>query len=320
MAGVIVKPRLQKPLTDFTNARPVSTGLLLKEPRVPNEVVEGVYRCSPPLIRPSKLTTKENGGVGKDLSEGWNLNFAVGCTHACPFCYVDSIHKRFGPSRYGEIVQGRWGNYFLTPENLDDAIARTPWGRWRGKEVMMSSTHDPYLPKLAEAARRILEQVLPAGVRICLQTRSYLVTKDLEFLAQYADQVRLQISLATLNRHFARKVEPRVPTPEARLEVLKKAKEAGLPTGVILAPIFPPVECRPDVIQDLKDLADALHNIRPDHVYGESLHVRGMNVQYVEEALGEPIRVTPGFDTGIARVFYEELEGRGLSGTWWYEH
>ncbi|TLZ51041.1 MAG: hypothetical protein E6K18_05960, partial [Methanobacteriota archaeon] len=130
----------------------VLAGRLAPLVRVPSTVVEGTYRCSPPLIRASKLTSKANGGVGKNLSQGWNLNFAVGCTHACPFCYVDSIHKRWGVGRFGDVVLQKWGDYLLIPENLDEAIDETPWHRWRGKEAMMSSTHDPYLPKLAVAA------------------------------------------------------------------------------------------------------------------------------------------------------------------------
>ena len=121
-------------------------------PVVPRGVLAGSYRCSIPLIRPSLLTTKSRGGVGKNLSEGWNLNFAVGCTHACPFCYVDPIHKRFGAKRYGEAVRQTWGDYLLVPENLDEAIERTKWSRWDGLEVMISSTHDPYLPNVATPA------------------------------------------------------------------------------------------------------------------------------------------------------------------------
>src|SRR6266545_3067919 len=93
---------------DRTNRLPRSNPI-----HVPRGVEQGAYRCAIPLIRPSKLTTKARGGVGKDLSEGWNLNFAVGCTHACPFCYVDAIHKRFGSSRYGDLVRAKWGDYFL---------------------------------------------------------------------------------------------------------------------------------------------------------------------------------------------------------------
>jgi len=288
--------------------------------KLPAGVVGGGYRISFPLIRRSRLTSKNKGGVGKQLSDGWCLNFAVGCTHACPFCYVDEIHKRFGRSRYGEAVLQRLGDYMLIPQNLDEAIDRTPWERWEGKEAMMSSTHDPYLPTLAAAARKILERALPAGVRLCVQTRSFLVTKDLDFLSEFADQIRIQVSIATMNSEFARCIEPRVPPPEARIEALRQAREAGLDIGVILAPIFPPTRIRPNVIEDLAAMAEALEDLQPNHVYGESLHVRGQNVRLIEKALGEQVRVTSGFDRGIARAFHEELRKSGIRGTWWYEH
>ncbi len=288
--------------------------------RLPTGVVGGSYKASIPLVRQSRLTSRRRGGVGKQLSDGWCINFAVGCSHACPFCYVDEIHKRFGRGRYGDAVLERWGDYLLIPDNLNEAIEKTRWGRWAGQEAMMSSTHDPYLPALAGAARRILEHALPAGVHICLQTRSFLVTKDLDLLAQYPDQVRLQVSISTMNRDLARLIEPRVPPPEARFEVLRRAKDCGLPIGVILAPIFPPTRSRPDVIADLDAMASALQEIRPDYVYGESLHVRGQNMRLLEDALGETVRSTMGFDRGIAKEFRKALGKAGLKGIWWYEH
>jgi DNA repair photolyase len=279
----------------------------------------GKYRCSIPLIRQSGLTSKKRGGVGKNLSDGWNLNFAVGCTHACPFCYVDPIHKRFGESRYGPIVKERWGDYFLVPENLDEAIERTPWRRWKGVEVMMSSTHDPYLPKLAPAARSILEHALPAGVKICLQTRSFLVKNDLDYIATFPRQVRLQVSLATLNRDLARRIEPRVPPPEARIEILRMAKARSIRTGVILAPIMPPTRVRPDVHSDIRDLAQALSRIGPDYVYGESMHRRGENASLVADRLGEQLPKVKAFDGMCRKWFRDELRLAGLRGTWWPE-
>lgn len=289
------------------------------EIRLPAGVTGGTYKISAPLIRQSRLTSRSNGGVGKQLSDGWCLNFAVGCSHACPFCYVDEIHKRFGRGRYGDAVLQKWGDYLLTPENLDEAIERTPWKRWAGKEAMMSSTHDPYLPKLAASARKILEHALPAGVQICLQTRSFLVTKDFDILAEYPEQLRLQVSIATMDRDFARLIEPRVPPPQARVEILRQARDAGIPTGVILAPIFPPTAAKPDAIADLQAMAEVLEDIEPEHIYGESLHVRGQNLRLLEAALGERVRLTPGFDRGVAKVFHEELRKSGLKGTWWYE-
>ncbi len=290
-----------------------------RELSVPAGVAEGVYRATIPLIRPSRLTSTSRGGVGKELSEGWCLNFAVGCTHACPFCYVDAIHKRFG-KRYGPLPQLKWGDYFLVPSNMDEAIEKTPWSRWAGKEVMMSSTHDPYLPKLATQARRILEHALPKGVRFCIQTRSVLVLRDLDLLREYADQVRLQVSIATMTRELYRRIEPRVPPPERRIEVLARAKAMGLKLGVIIAPVFPACRFRPDIRDDLRSIVERLAEVQPDHVYGESLHVRGENLRLVENALGERLRLNTGFDIGVAKLFHEELSRVGLTGTWWPEH
>src|SRR3990170_371025 len=287
---------------------------------LPTGVAGGTYRISPPLIKPSRLTSKGKGGVGKDLSDGWCLNFAVGCSHGCDFCYVDEIFKRFGRKRYGDLVLKRWGDYMRIPENLEQAIQETPWQKWKGQEVMMSSTHDPYVPVLANWTRRILESALPAGVRFCIQTRSFLATRDFDLLTEYRNQVRLQVSIATMNADFATSIERRVPPSEARLEILRRAKRAGLETGVILAPIFPPMDARPDADEDLKELIEAIARIGPDHVYGESLHPRGQNLRLVEEDLGQTVPATDGFDRRIARAFHRHLANVGMKGTWWYEH
>jgi DNA repair photolyase len=285
------------------------------------------YRASSPLIHPSRLTTRARGGVGKDLSEGWCLNVAVGCTHGCKFCYVDVINKLFAGGRFKnnaparrEVQEKDWGEYFIVPENLDEAIEETPWERWAGKEVMLSSMHDPYLPQLATYARSILEHALPAGVRFCVQTRSLLVTKDLDLMSQYADQLRLQVSVATSSLRLQRIIEPNVPTPTRRFEVLRKAKDARIPTGVILAPIFPPVDVREDVIGDIESMALTLATIRPDHIFGESLHPRGQNMRLLEEALGHPIEFPKGFDFHAGRAFRRALRSHRLAGTWWPDH
>lgn len=284
------------------------------------EVGMGSYRISHPLIRPSRLTSKSRGGVGKELSNGWALNFAVGCTHGCIFCYVDSIHKRFGERRYGGEVKGKWGNYFLAPNNIEEAIEKTPWHRWRNREVLLSSTHDPYLPQLAPVTRRILERALPAGVKFCIQTRSPLVIKDFDILVRHARNVRLQVSIATMNESFSRLIEPRVAPPMARLNVIKRARESGLKTGVILAPIFPPTKIRPDVEEDLNEIMRQLALIKPDHIYGESLHIRGGNIRLIRQILGEDLTGLKTFEFEIKCLFKSKLKEYGLKGTWWSEH
>jgi len=284
-------------------------------------VKTGHYTLRPPLIKPSKLATVDKGGIGKDLSEGWAINFAIGCTHACIFCYADSLHRRHASRKLG-FQNIPWGFYFFVPENINEAISNTHWEKWRGKEVLMSSTHDPYLPQLAPIARKILKHALPRGVKFCIQTRSPLVLKDLDLLAEYKDQIRVQVSIATFNHALFRKIEPRVPPPQARMRILKKVKEKGIETGVIIAPVFPPVRLRPNVKEDLKNIFTALAEVSPDHIYGEMLHPRGANLRIIEEILGERFSRESllEYDKVLEEIFTDLLTAYHLKGQWWPEH
>lgn len=219
---------------------------------LPPGVAGGTYKLAPPIVKQSKLTYSSKGGVGKELSDGWVINFAIGCTFGCRFCYVDSIHKKFSFNRAGSIVYNDWGFYFSVAEKLSDLIKQTPWEKWKGQEIMLSSTHDPYLPHLNGWARKILDTALPYGVKFCIQTRSPLVERDFDLIQQYKRQVRLQISIATMSDQLSRLIEPRVVPPKRRIEILRKAKDNGLRTGIIIAPVFPPIDLRPDVRGDLE--------------------------------------------------------------------
>jgi DNA repair photolyase len=186
----------------------------------------------------------------------------------------------------------------------------------------MSSTHDPFLPQLVEGAMKILEAALPRKVRFCIQTRSPLAARSIPILKRYREQVRLQVSIATMDRQFSRLIEPRVSSPEARLNLLRKAKEAGLKVGVIIAPVFPPVPQRPDWRSDMEEIFRELAAIEPDFVYGESLHIRGMNIVYLKEVLGVEIshKELSTLDREAGRYFKVLTRRYKLRGTWWYEY
>jgi DNA repair photolyase len=288
---------------------------------VSNEIVFGTYEVRAPLIRESRLTTRDRGGIGKELSTGWVVNFAIGCTHACPFCYVDAIHKRFFTSKY-PIVNREWGTYLLIPEphSFEKTLRETPWRRWRGELVLMSSTHDPFLPQLLTYAEAILERGLRHGVHFLIQTRSLNALRVLPLLARYRDQVIFQVSIATMNEELRRLIEPRVPPARARLAMLKKAKELGLRTGVIIAPIMPPVKARPNAESDLDALMRELASIGVDQVFGEMLHIRGSNIVRLEKILGEKLVINRELDRWIGNLFESLLRKYGLNGEYWYEY
>ena len=281
-------------------SRAVSETMLL-----PRGVEFGTYTIRPPLIKPSKI--HEMGG--------WVINFAIGCTFGCRFCYVDQIQKKFGVRRAGSVVLNDWGNYFLLPTNLKEAIDQTDWGKWSGKEVMLSSTHDAYLPWLARWTRRILERALPAGVGINILTRSPLVEKDFDLLSQYPDQVSVSVSAATMNRELIRLTEPRAVLTTRRLEILKSAKSHGLSTGIHVGPIFPPNRVRSDLKADLYELASEIAKVDPDSISGEALHARGPNMRSLEEVLGAEMSLK-GFEEEAQRIFLASLAAHQLVGCW----
>ncbi len=270
-------------------------------PGVPRGVRLAQYRVKPPLVKRSGIT-------------GWAINYAYGCTHACPFCYVQAIHERYPRRGLEDLTREGWGNYLAIPVNLREAIRETPWWRWRGKEVFMSSSHDPYLPPLAVWARRILEKALPAGVRIILHTRSVLYKRDLPLLSKYSDRVRVHASIATLSR-LHRLIEPRVPPPWVRANVLGEARRTGLRVGASVSPILPPNRYNKDVFKDLLGVAGLLAEAGVEIVYGESLHRRGGNLALLSRVLGFRVSIE-GWDREAERIFYRAMDEMGLRAVW----
>jgi DNA repair photolyase len=184
----------------------------------------------------------------------------------------------------------------------------------------MSSTHDPFLPQLLPYAKAILEVGLRHGVHFLIQTRSLNALRVLPLLARYRDQVIFQVSIATLNEELRRLIEPRVPPATARLGMLRRARELGLGTGVIIAPILPPVKQRPDVEADLDAIMRELASIGVDQVFGEMLHIRGQNIARLEAILGERLVINKELDVKIGTVFEGLLRKYGLKGEYWYEY
>jgi DNA repair photolyase len=97
--------------------------------------------------------------------------------------------------------------------------------------------------------------------------------------------------------------------------MLKRAKELGVEVGVVVAPII----VRPGWREDLERLFEALAELRPAAVYGESLHIRGLNLARLRAA-GVEMDVGPAADREAGRLFEELLRRHGLRGAYWYEY
>ena len=283
-------------------------------------VVNRTYTSKRPLVGKSKLTTRDKGGIGKDLSDGYTINMAIGCLHGCPFCYVDEIIEKFHKARHG--ITEPWGEYLIVREGIRDLAASTNWEKYRGKEILMSSTHDPYLPCLQGGTREILRHALPHGVKFRIQTRQIGFLGEEDLFKAYPDQVQVQVSVCTWHEALRRIVEPRILPTQDRLRALRAIE--GVRKGVIMAPLVPACEVRCaapfDIIQVAKSIKFHVPDV--DHVYGEVLHIRGDNLERMNHLLG--VKMTRAslkkWDEDAEGVFYAVMGDLNIDATFWREH
>ncbi len=204
----------------------------------------------------------------------WSINPYVGCAFGCAYCYARDTH-RWTLERAG-VVGARivdsmpsWLAFerrILVKENADARLRgalRTSRAPRAGESVVFGSATDPYQP--AERQFRVTHRILVVltatrGLRIGINTKSPLVTRDVDVLARLAvrGSVSVHVSLITVDRELARRLEPRAPTPEARLRSIRRLADAGITVGVNCMPVLPGITDHPDALTKLvRAIADA---------------------------------------------------------------
>ncbi len=124
---------------------------------------------------------------------------------------------------------------------------------WKGETIVIGTATDPYQP--AERTYRVTRGVLEVlaeekGLSVVVITKSALITRDVDLLATLANRSRLTIhlSLITLDRELARRIEPRAPTPEARVRALERLAAANIDVGINIMPVLPGITDRPAML------------------------------------------------------------------------
>ncbi len=174
-----------------------------------------------------------------DIPFDRSVNFARGCQHGCIYCYARPTHAYLGLSP-GLDFETR----ILVKENAAELL-RKELSRpsYRPAPLALGANTDPYQPfeQKRRITREILEVLAEFNHPVMITTKGSLIERDIELLAAMAAKnlVRVAISIATLEPEIARRLEPRAASPRRRVEALRKLNQAGIPAGVIVAPIIP---------------------------------------------------------------------------------
>jgi DNA repair photolyase len=183
----------------------------------------------------SIISRNESPDVPFDRS----INPYRGCEHGCIYCFARPTHAYMGLSP-GLDFESRLFAKEGAAALLEKELAAQGY---RPKMMAIGTNTDPYQP--IERERKIMREILEVLARfnhpVGIVTKSALVMRDIDILAPMAAQglAKVYLSVTTLDRTLARQMEPRAATPSKRLEAVRALSEAGIPTGVMVAPVIP---------------------------------------------------------------------------------
>ena len=207
----------------------------------------------------------------------WSINPYVGCAFGCAYCYARYAH-RFVMERAAAQEESdspitddltelppwlAFERRIFVKRNAAAVLRRTLRDRGassgavqRGEPIVIGTATDPYQPaeRTFRVTRGILEVLAEARrLKLVIVTKSPLITRDVDVLTRIAQRSTLTVhlSLITLDRELARRIEPRSPTPESRLRALRRLRAAGIETGVNIMPVLPGITDRPDALAAL---------------------------------------------------------------------
>ncbi len=183
----------------------------------------------------SVLARNQSPDVGFDVS----INPYRGCAHGCIYCYARPTHEYLGFSA-GLDFETRILVKRETPALLRRKLASA---RWRPQVIGLSGVTDCYQPveRRLRLTRGCLEVLAEFRNPVALVTKNRLVLRDRDLLEDLARHrcVQVQVSLTTLDPSLHRVMEPRASAPALRLDAMRRLSEAGVPVGVMVAPVIP---------------------------------------------------------------------------------
>ncbi|MEE4299701.1 MAG: PA0069 family radical SAM protein [Pseudomonadales bacterium] len=192
-------------------------------------------------VRPERARTLITQNASPDIPFDRSINPYRGCEHGCIYCYARPAHAYVdlspGLDFETRILFKADAERLLTQE-----LAKPGY---RCRPIAFGTNTDPYQPleRRLRVTRRLLELLSAHDHPVTITTRGAAILDDLELLADMArrDLVSVGVSLTTLDDDLKRILEPRTPSGTARLRTIRALREAGVPVGVMTAPIIPAI-------------------------------------------------------------------------------
>ena len=191
-----------------------------------------------------------------DLGFRWSANPYRGCLTACAYCYARPTHE------YLDLGAGTDFETKIVVKREAPALLRAAFDKpsWKGELVMFSGVTDCYQPieRDLTLTRQCLEVCLEYRNPVNVISKHALVERDIDLFLALAKEARfhLSVSLAFADADVARALEPWAPSPERRLKVIETMAKAGVPVGIMAAPIIPGVNDN-QLVKLLERAADA---------------------------------------------------------------
>src|SRR6266571_3316642 len=227
------------------------------------------FRCITFIEAEAK--TVINHVPGNAMPFSWTINPYRGCSHACTYCFARVTHT------YMDMNAGKdFETKIVVKINAPDVLrAQLRSRRWHGDHIAMGTATDPY--QRAEGRYQLMRGIIGALIDyknpFSILTKGTLILRDLDLLKEAAKvtDVSTAFSIGTLDEEAWRRSEPGTPHPRKRMEAVAALNDAGIPCGVLMAPILPGITDDP---RKLRDVVKAAIDAGATHVSPILLHLR----------------------------------------------
>ncbi|MEO0884203.1 MAG: PA0069 family radical SAM protein [Pseudomonadota bacterium] len=174
-----------------------------------------------------------------DIHFDRSINPYRGCEHGCVYCFARPTHSYHGLSA-GLDFESKLFFKPNAPKLLRAALSKP---EYRPRPIALGVDTDAYQPieRKLQLTRTLLQILKEHHHPVTLLSKSHLITRDIDLIAPMAETglVSVGISITTLDKTLARKMEPRASTPQRRLDTIRLLSDAGIPTAIMTAPIIP---------------------------------------------------------------------------------